>query len=301
MKCFLFKNAKNAKEFAAKVGNIVAVETEYGAESLEMGDVGVVYEMNHHGQKQHLRAPCMRFEIHNSFVNPTFIISHLDLDTIMGIAIATGKIKNNRKNREFGKIAQFVDVKGLHRLKDKNNQFKNYIDCFQYYIEEQNRVFENGEDLTDLVNHLIEQLNTILECGPNLCATTEFNRKKEKLRNEMECKELSNDRIRTFVTNGESLIFEFDERPIILQLNLRLNAITLSVYNEKIAKEYFGDTGVIKPLKDFFGEEAGGKITLGGGIRNKSYSFEDLKDFYEYINNLYVLGLQLFIENKEKK
>ena len=57
MKTIIFKDVISAREFAKTNKNTIAVEAEYGQESLEMGNEGVVYEMNHHGVKRHYSAP----------------------------------------------------------------------------------------------------------------------------------------------------------------------------------------------------------------------------------------------------
>lgn len=298
MKTIIFKDVISARKFAKTNKNTIAVEAEYGQESLEMGNDGVVYEMNHHGSKQHYSAPCSRFEIHGKFKDCNFIVSHIDLDTIMGIALAIGALKNNSKNRKFAKIAEFVDVYGLHRLREKNNKFKDEIDNFQYYIQKYNKVFENGEEITSIIKVLITHLKSILEKGVDKNIVTFFNQEKELNVKQFELP-ISNQYIRVFKTQGQSLIFEYDKRNIILQLNENFNAITLCVYDENIAKDFFGDLGVIKPLKDFFGENAGGKITIGGGDRNKKYYETDLIDFCHYLNALYIFGFPMNTNNIE--
>lgn len=286
----IFKNCDNAKSFAKETSNVVAVEAEYGANSLEIGDEGVVYEMNHHGSKQHFSAPCNRFDIVGQYKNATFVVSHLDLDTIMGIGLAIGVIEDTPYNREFGKIAEFVDVFGLHRLKEHNQKFREEIDNFQYFLQKVNRNFEEGEDITALVLDLNLKLKNILENGYDKHIVEDFNTMKNKQVENFEIKELSNEFLRVFVTQGESMIFEYDERNIIIQLNEKFNAITLAVYEDSISTKYFGETGVLKPLKEFFGENAGGKTSIGGGDRNKKVFRKDLEDFVNFLKKNYKLN-----------
>jgi hypothetical protein len=288
MKVYIYKNADNAKQFAKENGNTVAVEAEYGEQSLEMGDEGVIYEMNHHGLKQHFSAPCNRFEEYGNYKDSNFIVSHLDLDSVMGIGIVCGIIDD--KNRDFAKHAEFVDVFGLHRLKELGNKFREEMDNFQAFLQPLNRSFQEGEDVTQIVINSNLKLKDILENGYNLIEVENFNKEKEKSIQNFEIKELSNDKIRIFETQGQSLIFEYDTRNIIVQLNNKFNAITLAVYNEEIAIKTFGETGVIIPLKKFFGEKAGGKTTIGGGDRNVKATKEDLIKFVDFLKNNYNLN-----------
>lgn len=289
MNVIIFKNVNNAKKYAQENGNSVAVEAEYGNRSLEMGDEGVVYEMNHHGSKQHFSAPCSRFEEHGNFKDSNFVVSHLDLDTIMGIGVVCGLIKKNKKNKSFGEIAEFVDNYGIHRIEEKDNLFLEELDNFQFHLEKNKKYFKEGENISGVVRFLINKLNNILENGSDTEELLEFHQNKVSLIESLEIKELCSDKLRVFKTDNISTISQYDYRNLIIQYNSRYNTITLSCYNEDIAIKLFGNKGVLIPLREYFGENSGGKYSIGGGDRNKKYNIEDVENFVNFINKNYNL------------
>ena len=312
----LCKEIKGACEEAQKLGNVCAVEVEYGDEELSPENCdAVILALNHHGPRANNTPPseaplipeAKKFlDEENYFDN--FIVSHIDADTILGIMWMSGIMKNTEIAMEISKIVSEVDIKGFHYYEENlHNNLPDYIK-YRYLAIGQlisKTKFEdnskNTVDVSRIVHKLILKVKDIIVEGPS-------QEKINSINNWLETKhEVAK---QALVTNipGVMNVYKSDIflnnayclEPgncvdIIVQYNTGNFSIVISAKDEEIAQRYFGENGVIEPLKKFFGDKAGGRKGIGGSPRDHKYKPEILESFVSFLNREYINLPQLKI------
>lgn len=96
----------------------VGIEIEFGSESATINDVGYIDIFNHHSNTENPKQPSLAFN--ETKIYESFIISHIDADTIFGIGWLSGYFdKSNTTLLEISKIISQIDNLGIHQV-DKN-------------------------------------------------------------------------------------------------------------------------------------------------------------------------------------
>lgn len=96
--------------------NSVGIEIEFGSKSATINDVGYVDIFNHHSNTINPKQPSLAFT--DSNIYESFIISHIDADTIFGIGWLSGYFdKNNETLVELSNIISLIDNVGIHKVK----------------------------------------------------------------------------------------------------------------------------------------------------------------------------------------
>lgn len=122
----------------------ISVEAEYGANVI----CGSVYTAAHHVEpyKSKQPAPCCNTDIPQVHGDEIIVISHIDLDTIGGVARALGCNKLMTDLHHFWQLAQHVDLNGPHKahlwqaqgpLVEEDGESSNFV--LQGKQEEQDR------------------------------------------------------------------------------------------------------------------------------------------------------------------
>lgn len=106
---------KVAKRLHSHNVDSVGVEIEFGSKSATIKDVGYVDIFNHHSTTKNPKQPSLAFNETNKY--ESFIISHIDADTIFGIGWLSGYFdKSNSKLLEISTIISEIDNNGIHKI-----------------------------------------------------------------------------------------------------------------------------------------------------------------------------------------
>lgn len=295
------KSYELALQHAQNTSNLVAVETEYGDNYFGVKD-GAAVELLHHGKFNDGWPAATSF--YNQGLNKrydNFVVSHIDADTILGIMWAAGFLKPTKLVIKLSELIGEVDVKGFHWFMEHryNNIPKNLQEKFlaigsvisSWKFPDKN----DYEDVSRDVHKLILKIkDLILFPVPEeiIHRNENFMEKKEILKSTSMLKELCVPGIMvvykgdTFLLDGYSV--NDINNDIVVHYNTGSNTINISCKDEETAIKYFGETGVIKPLQIFFGEEAGGRTTVGGSPRDKKLQVEYLEAFVSFIRREYL-------------
>jgi hypothetical protein len=299
----LAKSYKEAKSFLDKQEDKwVAIETEYGSEVIDEKCEAVDLSLNHHGDLQHLEAPALVYKNLPKKRFDNFIISHIDLDVLFGILWTAGWLKKTRTTEILSELIAIADTKGFHVIKPLLSDLKPHIAQKYYaigYLVNSWVINDNGEKLVDIskeIHKLLLRIKDIILSGATedqiLLYTNWFKEQEKAAKNYLkEIKPLCDGKNMFIFRAPFSLTTAYSigdiQAEIIVQYNEQSKSISLSCFDEEVAGTYFGANGVITPLKDFFGEKAGGKKTIGGTPRDQNIQPEMLSAFIEFLYREY--------------
>ncbi len=294
----LVKDFKKAKELAKELAPCGAIECEYGDNVLTEDYEGVEIAMYHHGKYSNNTPPSERWDVYDKLDKglDNFIISHIDLDTIIGIMWASKILKPTSIAKEIGRLASIQDLKGFHYI--ENEILNNLKPTIKYrflgagYIVSNIEIEKTNDIVIDVsrpIHKSILKIKDIIIEGVDEGLKNQVNKwLKEKELDALKYQVFFDEENSIRIFNADKNLlsaYTLDDKTskINIQYNCGNGSITISTYNENIAKELFGENGVITPLKEVFGEEAGGRISVGGTPRNKKYTFEDALKAYKHI------------------
>jgi len=302
IKVIIAKTYEAAVATAASGEDWVAIETEYGFNTLDDSHQNVIQSYNHHGKLQHNDPPSIQC-MDDKNVYDNFIVSHIDLDVLFGILWSTGWLKKTFVTQSLAELIAEADISGFHQIenileKTPVNIKKKYF-AIGYLV---NSWFFNDsgletKDISKEVNKLLLKIKDIIISGPTPEQVDDYTRwlfeqRKAAKRSLKYMYPLLDDKKLFIFKAGFSLTnaykIEDFQADIIIQYNENSKSITLSCYDDNLTKIYFGEEGVIKPLVDFFGPEAGGKFSIGGSPRNLVIQPEIMDAFISYVNREYL-------------
>jgi len=294
----LVKDFEKTKEIAKELAPCGAIECEYGDNVITENFEGVQIAMYHHGKYSDNTPPSERWDVYDKLEKglDNFIISHVDLDTIMGIMWASKILKPTSIAKEIGRLASIQDLKGFHYI--ENEILKNLRPVIKYrflgvgYIVSNIEIEKTNElvlDVSKPIHKAILKIKDIIVEGVDEGLKNQINRwLKEKEADALKHQILFDEENSIRIFNADkNLLSAYNLNNKTSKINIQYNSgngsITIATYNEEIAKELFGENGVITPLREVFGDEAGGRISVGGAPRNKKYNFEDALKLYNHI------------------
>lgn len=167
--------ASNPSSLANAISTFSAtgtVEAEYGSVCIE----GSMATLAHHGARSGNLCPCLE---PNRFIELQAIgISHIDLDTLGGIAALLGR---KPEAPGFWKLASFVDVKGPHRLSEANASDEDLARLHAFWAwSESHKCFAPRDgsplDVTKEVVAALAAIEAILADDPAMIAAGEAHR-----------------------------------------------------------------------------------------------------------------------------
>lgn len=312
IKVILCKNFEKAKETAKELKNCVAVECEYGDDVLTEEYEGVDLAFYHHGKYAHLPAPSEQWEVFNKLDRgyDNFIISHRDLDTLFGIMWASKLLKPEPLAIKLGELVALQDVNGFHWLEknilpDLHEDLKYRFLGLGLILNTREFEVDNGETVVDVsksTHKMLLKLKDMIIDGPNEKQKTAIDNwlKQKKIDAEKDLV-FTNKKINFFMSE-KNLLSAYNIGNFYSDLNIVYNyrngSIIISAFDEKTAKKYFGNQGVLKPLKEFFGDKAGGRITVGGAPRDQVFNREKAEEFLKFIIKNYNIGDNKIISEK---
>jgi len=295
-KIIVASSLEEATEIANKYKgtfNVVAIEAEWGDLALEEPYVDL--SINHHGARANNPCPAeigLERDVNYHNKNNVYILSHLDADTLFGIMWVEGMLNKNTETRNLCEIIAFSDKKGYHKAKDKYRDIKNTNLGRKWltlgYLFSRNTKVSPG-DVTDKVRLILEAAVKIIEHDSVKDLTiykeaSKWSSKKQK--NVLEALDYEGEKILGFVgklfyCDNYSLLDK--TREFIVQYDTQLQTILFSSIDEATAKKYFGEKGVVSVLQEYFGDEAGGHVAIGGSPRNKKLSQKEYVDFINFV------------------
>lgn len=266
MNIFYAPNFDLAKSMADGID--ISIEAEYGDEVI----AGKIYTAAHHGSRSTNPAPCVDINI-PVISDGTILVSHLDLDTLGGIARALGYNKIIQYN-DFWLVAAFKDVYGPHKTAHATNysqEISAQLDAYSAWAENNRKFYprDKATDVTEDVLLSIKILSRILDNDPELInAGREWRQKID----ELDAASLVSQHGRLLVRVSDKFVSAFYKKDadIIVAFSTKNKTITLSTADE--------DDGIdcVKIMQKLFGPKAGGRRVIAGSPRGQVMDFFDL-------------------------
>lgn len=316
----LAPNASLAQDFKAKYSPEYTIECEYGAIVVE----GSVFTGAHHqNDGQYSRevnpSPCNNPAIPIAENNSTFLVSHVDLDTIGGIMRALKEyVPAFSKNEQFWAFAEYIDLNGSHKIDyypkfkgmDQKDiqRLKNFLYSF-YGWRTQNKLKLNDIDDISIITHFFrraaEAITSILAEDPYYLSygkdvvsrNTKLNVDSYWFTKEIP-RQKENDPFRVFFRKSSSPAHFLYTHPrdntkadAIVSWNETTGGITLSYFDDHPTVEMVGPASDV--LKAIWGPEAGGHPGCAGTPRGIAYKATDVEKVYsELVYRLTILSAQ---------
>jgi len=281
-------NLDNAREIAESMSDkgykIVGIEAEWGNKDLKDVFEDAVESLSHHGRFLQQSPPCTRWDLYGKYKNNTcFIFSHFDLDSVLGCLVLEGRIPDNFDTRAITEHVGWVDVVGQHRAHEDYENYKKWapfiinLNSFLKSLKRQNK--KSHEMINEFAEYFNEQLN-----NADKLELIVKNSKRIELEayNALDKTFSIKNKLHVFISYSNYLskyCIEHDDYISVSEINIQYDSkrkkVSVGVRDEELAKKYFGENGVISILQKYFGEEAGGRITVSGSPKNKEISFTD--------------------------
>lgn len=270
-------------ETAKTVNADITIEAEYGDMVVE----GKQLTLAHHGPRRNNHAPCnVVLDYAYNEDGLTILVSHLDLDTIGGIAAVIGRQGYNNK---FWEAAEYVDVHGPHHIHKFPERIQDKLNAYWSWCETQPKAekLATGEvrDVTEEVNKHIRTINTILAFGDSelIIAGREWAKSVQNATEEKLVYE--SDNVRAFVTDGVfcNAAYYSEKRgkdiPCTVSFNTKYKSITVA----------FFDGGALlnacEIVQNLWGKLAGGHAGIAGSPREKEMNILDLTDLIDAVED----------------
>ena len=247
------------------------VEAEYGSETVH----GSVITMAHHGENAGNPAPCSYPNNGKDYGNVEAIgVSHLDLDTMGGIAAIMGV---KPVDYDFWKLAEYVDLNGAHKL-HKSGASKENIDrlyAWWAWNESQPRPERSSEvvDVTEKVLVAIEAIKKILGGDKDLLTEgVKFKAEEEEL-NRRTVEGAFGGKVlfrvsQNFVNHLYSTV-NGEEYDMVVSYNPKWRSVTLSYANPGEGDD------ACKVVQGMWGPLAGGHKGIAGSPRDQKMNKAD--------------------------
>lgn len=267
----------------AEAGSIptATVEAEYG----DICVSGSWATLAHHGPRAHLPCPCILANRQDTPDTLLVGISHLDLDTLGGVLSLLG---TKPDAPEFWDLAAQVDVRGPHMLPllTKDEGLVAQLNAFWAWSDAHRLSLPPGQivDATVAIEEARLALLAIL-AGDN--ALLEAGQTWADKKASLATSTLRGVRGPVAFRVGEVFVNHLytSTQTAIVGYNPTKGILTASFVDEVT----HGDADVSQILKGFFGPEAGGRKTVGGGPRDLFITEGQAKDFWAYMAQM-VMG-----------
>lgn len=255
----------------------ITIEAEYGSFVWEGSRFTAAHHQSegpyagrHQGGTQ--PAPCNNSEI-PVLDRGVIGVSHMDLDTLGGIARAMGAPMFGGFE-SFWNLAEFVDVSGPHKLKNANASDTDLERLYAFWAWSQENRLERATQLTDITEYAIKAMDALYACleGDSVMieAGRRFRANEEALNKSSLVKVVGNVAVRraeTFVNHLYTTV-EGVECETVVTLNTKFKSITLSSSD--------GQIDCCAVMQKVFGPDAGGHKGIAGTPRGVDFGEEDL-------------------------
>ena len=248
------------------------VEAEFGSELVS----GTVATLAHHGERSGNLCPCL--EENRDIDLDAIGVSHIDLDTLGGIAALLGR-KPEAPN--FWQLAAFVDVFGPHRLiewcraqdVDQLNAFWAFSEGAKVFAPRDGSVL----DVTAQINIFLNVIEKIIVGDSALIeAGREFARKGEALAREslIETVEANFPVLLRSSTQFVNHLYSPNGGAVVAY-NSKFKSITVSFAN--------GEGNACEFVQGLWGELAGGHKGIAGSPRGQEMTMDDAREAFDVL------------------
>jgi len=269
-----------AKDMYNKGYKIIGIEAEWGDKDLKDVFEDTDESLSHHGKFSSNPPPCMRWDLYGKYKNNTcFIFSHFDLDSVLGCLILEGRIPDNPDTRSITEHVGWVDVVGQHRAHEDYENYKKWSSFIIKLNSFLNNLKKENKKSHIIINEFANYFNEKLE---NMDENILIENKNIELEayNALDKALSIKNKLHVFISYTSYLskyCIEYEDYISVSEINIQYDSkrkrVSIGVRDEELAKKYFGEKGVISILQKYFGEESGGRITVGGSPKNKEVSF----------------------------
>lgn len=251
-----------------------AVEAEYKTVELNEDYVGVGFSLNHH--RIDGIQPSMVFE-RKYDIYSSFIISHIDADTVFGIGWVSGLFSNNdEKLKKLSRLIANVDKNGIHNVSIPKELEKELQVVFSIVAEAKNKLsglkYKYKYNITNIIKKAIMKIRDHLR-DPRL-----VEKRYRLIKDNLETIKLdelySTEKIHVFRNRMND--FLYGKHKFIINYS---RGIVIYGRNDKITSGYF-PKGLPNFIREFFGE-AGGHFSAAGTSRNQRISLDKFEKFIE--------------------
>ena len=266
----------------------IPVETSYGTRS-----VTDAFKLDHHGELSGLINPAKRAR-KELFCkgNGTYVVSHLDLDTVLTIA----GLECIKTDPDLAEVVSVLDIHGPHAVEWEKTEWAPFFIAFWKIFER--IVFKDGEDVTGLVEKALE----LVKKAKKLRRSRKLKKEiwnlefeiKKGLDEVVEVKTIEVDdpeigKVKVgLVIGGESKAgFKayYKKADIVVAYNRRLKKISIALKSDKFVN-LFGPKGlleIVDYLNVTYGSGWGGRETIIGSPRDKEVTEQIAREIYDYI------------------
>ena len=266
----------------------IPVETSYGTKS-----VTDAYRLDHHGELSGLINPAKRAR-KELFCkgNGTYVVSHLDLDTVLTIAV----LECIEVDESLINLASDLDTHGPHAVEWEDTEWAPFLVAFWKTIGRV--VFRDKQDVTKLVGRVLKLVKAAKDLGDVEELKQEIrslgSEIEKGLREVVEVKmvQVDNPEIGEvkvgLVIGGESKAgFKayYKRADIVVAYNKRLKKVSIALKSDKFVS-LFGPRGlleIVDYLNVTYGSGWGGRETIIGSPRDKEVTEQVAREIYDYI------------------
>lgn len=266
----------------AQIKPTATVEAEYGEKIIKGEQVTLAHHIKEYENNP---APCNTPNVPVLADDSTIVVSHLDLDTLGGVAALMGRKK---EDYEFWRAAEFIDLNGPHNLFQVEEEAKRkYIAYQAYQANHRTPRFTEVTDVTDIVLEHLGIIDKVLEGDKELIQEGAKWNEETKKKIE-ECLVFENDNVRVF--NSPDGVFcsaaYYSEKqgkviPSTVTRNGKFKSVTVAMADggKKVsAKEL---------VQELWGNEAGGHPGIAGSPRGKEITEKDMQQLAKAVNERY--------------
>lgn len=283
VKIVLVPRYMNEEELSKEnIAPVATVEAEYGEKVIRGNEITLAH---HTKEYEDNPAPCNTPNVPVVSDNSTIVVSHLDLDTLGGIAALIGRKKEDVK---FWQAAEFIDLNGPHNLFQVEEETrKKYIAYQSYQANHRTPRFTEITDVTNIVLEYLDIIDRIID-EDQLLIEEGIKWDKETKKKIEDCLVFENDNVRVFdspegVFCSASYYSEKQGKviPSTVTRNGKFKSVTVAMADggKKVsAKEL---------VQELWGNEAGGHPGIAGSPRGKEMTEKDMKQLAKLVNERY--------------
>ena len=288
-------DVKHATEIATRYKSqgytIVGIEAEWGDEDLKTAYPDTDLSLSHHGKFSNNAPPCTQWQYHGRYNNNTcFIFSHFDLDAVFGWLVLEGRIPDNPDTRSLTDYIGWVDVVGPHRAHEDQENHSKWspliltLTAKFKIIKKMNKYNSEKilEEMSDAVSELLDKPVSYYNFNYIEYEKSAYNalEKTLSIKNKLHIfMSYSNFLSKYYISHKDY----YSISDINVQYNIKKKRVSIGARTEELAKQYFGEQGVVGFLQNYFGDKSGGRLTVGGSPKNQEISYDN---FLKIVNDI---------------
>ena len=278
------------------------VEAEYGDKVITGEQITLAHHTKEYADNP---APCNTPNVPELEDGATIVVSHVDLDTLGGIAALLGRKKDDP---EFWKAAEYIDLNGIHHLHEIPQRAQEQYLAYSAWCE-QNRSGRITEvtDITQDVMEKLEAMDKSIDMDPEMVENgIRWSKEQEKAIEA--CLVYENENIRVFDSpEGIFCSAEYyspNQKKVIpatVVLNGKFKSITVALADGGKEFQRLGLMTAKELVQKIWGPEAGGHPGIAGSPRGKEMDRRDLDLMAITVNNEFMRAERKKLELTEEE